>query len=167
MSCVWYCISLPERRTFSNIFAWDTVTNVQKLYKVIRLKGKQVRSQLGILFFKTCLEPHVVPTNIKERVGKMKSKHPYSIEKAFIRDELEEKMDFLGEIAEDYKPILSKVCAQLSSVDRLRFCKLLNQTTERLVNKSRRRMTRQCDDLLSHSYAMEYYDTLPSLIYRT
>lgn len=108
--------------------------HVQELNKVIRLKGKQVRTQLGILFLKTCLEQHVVPTNIRERVAKTKPKHPYGIEKAFMRDELDKKMDFLEQTKEEYKAIV-KVCAQLSYVDRLRFCKLLNQTTDRLSHQ--------------------------------
>ena len=65
-------------------------------------------------------------------MAKMKPKDPYSIEKAFIRDELEKKTDFLGEIAEENKTILNNVCSHLSSVDMLRFCKLLKQTTEQL-----------------------------------
>ena len=52
-----------------------------------------------------------------------------------MHDELNKKMDFLEQMKEEYKTSLNKVCAPLSYVDLLRFCKLLNQTTERLSHQ--------------------------------
>ena len=105
---------------------------VKDLNYVIRLKGKCVRSKAGIGFLQDCLHYHVTPSNIKERVLKAKPKHAAGIERAFLRDELEKRRDFFKVVSNEYPLKLHKVCAQLSCMDQLRACKLLNRTTERL-----------------------------------
>ena len=110
---------------------------VQDLNYVIRLKGKCVRSKEGIKFLRDCLDYHVTPSYIKKRVLRTKPKNPGGIEKAFLRDDLEKRRDFFRLVSEEYPWKLIKVCRQLSYLDRLRFCKLLNQTAERLQDQTR------------------------------
>ena len=74
----------------------------------------------------------MVPAFIKERVLKTKPKNPSGIEKAFIKDEIEKKQDLLIATKEEYCMRLPQVCRKLSFLDKIRFCKLLSLTTERL-----------------------------------
>ena len=121
---------------------------VQDLNYVVRLKGKCVRSKEGIKFLRDCLDFRVVPSSIKTRVKKAKPKHPHSIERAFLRDELEKKEDFSKKVKEEYPRKLQQVCHSLSLMDRLRVCKLLNKTRERLLEQIRTKNTKTMNWLI-------------------
>ena len=121
---------------------------VQDLNYVVRLKGKCVRSKEGIKFLRDCLDFRVVPSSIKTRVKKAKPKHPHSIERAFLRDELEKKEDFSKKVKEEYPRKLQQVCHSLSLMDRLRVCKLLNKTSERLQEQIRTKNTKTMNWLI-------------------
>ena len=80
---------------------------VHDLNQVITLKGKCVRNEEGISFLKKCLEYHVTPTNVRNRVRKAKPKRPVGIERAFIKDDIEKRKDFLekGERGVQWKTV--------------------------------------------------------------
>ena len=105
---------------------------VQELNYVIKLKGKCVRHKESRVFLQKCLDLRVAPSNIKERVSKIRPKDPAGIERAFIKDELAKAEEFFGQASERYRTKLLPACKELSLLDRLRFCKLLTLTSERL-----------------------------------
>ena len=105
---------------------------VHDLNQVITLKGKCVRNEEGISFLKKCLEYHVTPTNVRNRVRKAKPKRPVGIERAFIKDDIEKRKDFLEKVRGEYSGKLSRSLNKLSFLDRIRFAKLVNITSERL-----------------------------------
>ena len=53
---------------------------VQELNNLLRLSGRRVRSKERSRFLEKCLEGHVTPTFIKDRVVKTKPKWPSTIE---------------------------------------------------------------------------------------
>ena len=105
---------------------------VQDLNYLIKLKSKVVRYKESGVFLRKCLDNHVTPSNIKDRVSKTKPKCPYGIERAFIKDEVKKMEDLLERVSEACSLKLLAACKELSLLDQLRFCKLLNLTTERL-----------------------------------
>ena len=109
---------------------------IQDLNHVIRLKGKCARSKEGIQVLLNCLDNHVTPTDIKERVRKCKPKHAAGLERAFLRDELEKRRDFFESVKKEFSLKVWRVCCKLSFFDQLRFCKLVNRTAERLQNQA-------------------------------
>ena len=68
---------------------------VQDVNRVLRLSGKRVRKRENLKFLRKCLEQHVVPSDIKQRVRKAKPMNPADIEQAFVRDEVEKMKDCL------------------------------------------------------------------------
>ena len=84
----------------------------------------------------------MTPTDIKVRVRKGRPKHPWDIEKAFIRDEIERWLDHLEYIVSEYRKKLSRNSKGVSFFDRIRFFKLLNQTSTRLYHKIRTKKDR-------------------------
>ena len=117
---------------------------VHELNRLLRLKGHYVRTVEQIAFLRNCLAAYVTPLHIKKRVQKAKPKHPFGIERAFLRDELNKYQDFLNQAVNDYRLTLP-VIRRLSLLDRLRFCKLLNLTAVRL----RERVKTQKDNALA------------------
>ena len=107
---------------------------IQGLNQLLSLKGQCVRTKESIRFLKRCLEEHVTPKDIKVRVKKSHPKHPGDIEKAFIRDEIEKCVDHLEYVVSEYRRKLSSSKA-VSFFDRIRFFKLLNQTSIRLQHQ--------------------------------
>ena len=110
---------------------------VQNLNYVLRLKGKYVRATEEIRFLRNCLDQRVTPSDIWRRVRKSKPRNPGDIERAFIRDEIEKNEDVLDEVKRKYRQKLSSASLRLSFVDRIRFCKLVNQTSARLLDRTR------------------------------
>ena len=110
---------------------------VQDLNYVLRLKGKYVRATEEIRFLRNCLDQRVTPSDIWRRVRKSKPRNPGDIERAFIRDEIEKNEDVLDEVKRKYRQKLSSASLRLSFVDRIRFCKLVNQTSARLLDRTR------------------------------
>ena len=121
---------------------------VHELNHLIKLKGKRVRSKEGIRFLRDCLSHRVAPVHIKERVRKAKPKNPGGIERVFVRDELEKKQDFLKRVTEEYKSKLCHACKSLSFFDVLRFCKLVNLTSERLSQQAKIKNEKTLQQLL-------------------
>ena len=110
---------------------------VQELNNLLRLSGRRVRSKERSRFLEKCLEGHVTPTFIKDRVVKTKPKWPSTIERAFLKDELEKERDLLEHARRMYSSLLPCVLQKISLFDRIRFSKLLNLTTDRLQRESR------------------------------
>ena len=54
---------------------------VQVLKYMIKLKGKCVRQKESRVFLQKCLDLRVAPSNIKERVSKIRPKDPAGIER--------------------------------------------------------------------------------------
>ena len=111
---------------------------VQALNRVIKLKGQCVRSAQNAIFLRRCLEAYVTPVHIKQRVRRAKPRHPWAIERSFLRDELNKLQDFLHNDIEKYRLALRVIRKELTFFDQLRFCKLLNLSTERLLEKTRK-----------------------------
>ena len=121
---------------------------VHELNKVITLKGKCVRNEEGISFLRKCLDYHVTPTDVRNRVRKAKPKQPVGIERAFIKDDIEKKKDFLEKVKEEYRLRLGSSLRRLSFLDRIRFAKLVNSTTERLRKQNKTRNDKTLQRLL-------------------
>ena len=136
---------------------------VRDLNHLIRLKGKRVRNRQGIQFLGKCLEHRLTPVNIRQRVSKVKPKNPYTIERAFIRDDIEKKQDFLKHVAEFNAKF--RICKKLTFMDKLRFCKLLNQTAERLSQSTRTKNNKTVQWLLSkrHGSGVLCHSTIVNL----
>ena len=111
---------------------------VRDLNRVIKLKGHCIRTTENVTFLRRCLDAYVTPVHIKKRVQKAKPKHPWAIERAFLRDELNKHQDILKQTIEDYRRTLQAVRRELSFFDQLRFCKLVNQTSDRLREQTRK-----------------------------
>ena len=111
---------------------------VQALNCVIKLKGQCIRTAQNAIFLRRCLEAYVTPLHIKQRVRRAKPKHPWAIERSFLQDELNKFQDFLRNDIDKYRLALRVVRNELSFYDQLRFCKLLNLSTERLLGKVRK-----------------------------
>ena len=111
---------------------------VQDLNRIIRLKGRCIRATENVAFLRKCLEAYVTPFHIRKRVQKAKPKHPWAIERAFLRDELNKHQDDLEKAIEDYKRTLPTIRKELSFFDQLRFCKLISRTADRLCKQVRR-----------------------------
>ena len=124
---------------------------VRDLNHLIRLKGKWVRNRQGIQFLGKCLEHRLTPVNIRQRVSKVKPKNPYTIERAFIRDEIEKKQDFLKHVVAEFNAKF-RICKKLTFMDKLRFCKLLNQTAERLSQSTRTKNNKTLQWLLNKQH---------------
>ena len=105
---------------------------VQELNRIIRLKGRYVRSSENVAYVRKCLDAYVTPIHIKKRVQRARPKHPWSIERAFLRDELNQHQDDLDQAIGDYRRVLVTVRKELSFFDQLRFSKLLSQTADKL-----------------------------------
>ena len=112
---------------------------VQKLNRLLKLKGQCTRTVENITFLRNCLESFVTPLYIKRRVSKAKPKSPWAIERAFLRDDINKYQDGLDRTIDNYHSALAEGLRQLSFFDRLRFCKLLNQTAGRLREQVRRK----------------------------
>ena len=110
---------------------------VRDLNHVLRLKSKCVRLREEIRFLKECLVQHVVPSVIRSRVRKGKPKNASVIERAFVYDEVEKVNDILERVKNDYRGMLGEACCELSFFDRIRFCKLINRTSSRLLHRTR------------------------------
>ena len=110
---------------------------VQALNHILKLKGKCVRTRESIQFLGRCLDLWVAPNNIRQRVGQARARNPTSIERVFIRDEINKQKDFLESVREQYCQEWSGATSQLTFLDLLRFSKLLNVTVSRLQNRSR------------------------------
>ena len=110
---------------------------VQALNHILKLKGKCVRTRESIQFLGRCLDLWVAPNNIRQRVGLARARNPTSIERAFIRDEINKQKDFLESVREQYCREWSGATSQLTFLDLLRFSKLLNVTVSRLQDRSR------------------------------
>lgn len=72
---------------------------------------------------KRCLDLHVVPSDIKQRVLRGKPKKPDGIERAFLRDEIEKASEYVDFAKREYRKVLKSVRNELSFVDGIRFCK--------------------------------------------
>ena len=110
---------------------------IRDLNRLLRLRAKLTRTRENIAFLKNCLEWHVTPLDIVKRVRRARPRHPWAIERAFLKDELDKLQDCLQWTNEDYHRIFPNVCGQLSCFDKLRFCKLLTQNSARLMNQVR------------------------------
>ena len=110
---------------------------VQELNRIIRLKGRCVRSSENVAYVRKCLDAYVTPIHIKKRVQRARPKHPWSIERAFLRDELNQHQDDLDQAIGDYRRVLVTVRKELSFFDQLRFSKLLSQTADKLRKRVR------------------------------
>ena len=108
---------------------------VQDLNHLLNLKGKCVRNREGVLFLQKCLFHHLAPANIRDRVRKGKPRNPAAIERAFIRDDMAKRQEFFNLALEQYRMKLPRICRKLSFLDKVRFCKLLNKTMERLSTR--------------------------------
>ena len=92
---------------------------LQDLNKLLELGGKRIRSKERVAFLERCLEYHVTPTFIRDRVSKTKPKWPTTIEKAFLRDELGKERDFLRQVGEEYTLFLLRMLRCISLFDRI------------------------------------------------
>ena len=119
---------------------YDHIT-VQELNRLLRLKGYHLQTGEHVVFLRNCLAAYVTPQHIKQRVRKAKPKCPFVIERAFLRDELNQYRDRLDQAINDYWLALP-VIRKLSFFDQLRFCKLLNLTAERLRWRTRKKKNR-------------------------
>lgn len=105
---------------------------LDKLNRVLKLKGKTIRLAGNVTFLKDCLKAYVAPSGIRHRVRKANPKRPWSIERAFLRDDINKELDCLEQTNDDYYRNLTNVLTELSTFDQFRFCKLLNETVTRL-----------------------------------
>ena len=110
---------------------------VQNLNAVLKLKGKHVRAVENVAFLEKCLEFFVVPLYISRRVKKTKAKRSWPIERALLRDEINQHKDLIGITRQNYHQALPTTLQQLSFFDRLRFCKLLNENAVRTEHQMR------------------------------
>ena len=94
-----------------------------------------------VTFLKDCLEAFVTPSAIRHRVRKTNPKRPWTIERAFLRDDINKELDYLEQTNDDFHRTLTNVLKQLSTFDQFRFCKLLTETATRLkkVTESKRK----------------------------
>ena len=121
---------------------------IRELNRLLRLRAKLTRTLANIAFLKNCLESYVTPPHIVKRVQRAKPKHPVAIERAFLKDELDKHQDCLQWTNEDYYRIFPSVFRQLSSFDKLRFCKLLTQNSARLMNQIRAKKNKMLEWLI-------------------
>ena len=105
---------------------------LDKLNRVLKLKDKTIRLAGNVTFLKDCLKAYVAPSGIRHRVRKANPKRPWSIERAFLRDDINKELDCLEQTNDDYYRNLTNVLTELSTFDQFRFCKLLNETATRL-----------------------------------
>ena len=137
--------SFADKKRFQLLYAFVSTKNllkylrlryndqtVQDLNYQIKLKSKVVWYKKSGVFLRKCLDNHVTPSDIEERVSKTKPKCPYGIERAFIKDEMKKMEDLLEHVSEACSWKLLAACKELSLLNQLRFCNLLNLTTERL-----------------------------------
>ena len=90
----------------------------------------------------------MVPSDIKKRVRRAKPKNAVGIERAFLRDEIEKTTEFVGVALMNYRKELRIVRGKLSFFDDIRFCKLVNVTSSRLEDQTRRKKDRTLHWLL-------------------
>ena len=121
---------------------------VQDVNRVLSLSGKHVRNRENLKFLRKCLEQHVVPSDIKQRVRKAKPMNPADIEQAFVRDEVEKMKDYVFCTMKEYRRVLHDVCCKLSFLDRIRFCKLVSTLASRLEHQMRMKKDRTLHWLL-------------------
>ena len=110
---------------------------VQVLNRVLELKGKCVRTVENISFLGKCLELWLCPNHIRQRVGRARAKNPSAIERAFIRDEVNQQKDFLAHVKRQYHEEWVRATSLLTFLDLLRFSKLLSKTALRLRERTR------------------------------
>ena len=110
---------------------------VRELNRGLRLRSKFVRSKENVRFLRSCLEHNVSPSVIKSRVGKGKPRNPRDIERAVIRDEIEKSKELMAVVFAQYRRTLAETCAGLSFMDRICYCKLVNETAQRLLYRTR------------------------------
>ena len=127
---------------------------IQVLNRILSLRGKRARTKEGIIFLQNCLNHRVTPSHIKDRVRKAKPKDPYGIERVFIRDEIEKKRDFLQVVVEECNLKFPAACKQLSFLDKIRFCKLLIITQERLITKTKEKYASTLQYLLESQHGV-------------
>ena len=101
-----------------------------------------------------CLDCRLAPFNIKRRGKKAKPKNPGGIERPFIRDVMDKRKDFLQQVEIEYRQKFAVTCKKLSFLDKLRFCKLLNLTTERLSQQIKRKNEKTIDRLLKEQHGV-------------
>ena len=115
---------------------------VQELNKVLKLKGRCIRAAENVSFLRKCLRWYVAPRHISRRVRRCRPKAPWGIERAFMKDEINKERDILEYSAREYRQKLAYVSKKLQLFDRIRFCKFINKTCirqlERLQKKNER-----------------------------
>ena len=75
----------------------------------------------------------VVASYIWRRVTRLKTKDPAPIYRAFIRDEIAKARDIQKDARSRYHQLFQRTCGHLSTLDKIRFCKLITYNVEGLV----------------------------------
>ena len=88
-------VALYQAASTSKLFIYFSARYSQHLIRdlnrLLRLRAKLTQTRENIAFLKSCLEYYVTPPHIVKRVQRAKPRHPWAIERAFVKDELDRK----------------------------------------------------------------------------
>ena len=108
---------------------------VSVLNNIVALKGKLRNQLIQLKFLEECLNNKVVPGHIQARLLRSKVKPSFTIEQAFLRDEIAIVVEKFSRLRNMLREVWREARVFLGTCDTIRLCNLLARQDDRLLAK--------------------------------